>query len=211
MRSMSTLRAPDAMLFDAVTEKDPAKVEAALAAGADVNAANEHRLTPLIIAAGDDNLELTRYLIQKGADIDYTGMREGSALMLAAYMGQLDLVELFLASGGNVNLAMPEGGETALHMAAVTARTPAADALLKAGADPNLHAKSGVTTDMFNGGVMLWEETPLHFAAAYGDETMIRAMLDAGADLHAKNAHGERPLQYAGRHHRPKSILNLLK
>ena len=64
---------------------------------------------------------------------------------------------------------------------------------------------------MFNGGVMLWAETPLHYGAAYGDETMVRAMLDAGADIHAMNAHGERPLHYAGRHHRPKSILNLLK
>jgi ankyrin repeat protein len=205
------LRAPDAMLFDAVGEKDLAKVEVALAAGADINAANEHRLTPLIIAAGDGNLELTRTLIQKGADVGYTGMHEGSVLMLAAYMGQLDFVELFLASGADVNLAMPEGGETALHMAAVTARTDAAGMLLKAGANPNQHTKSGVVTDMFSGGVMLWAETPLHFGAAYGDETMVKAMLDAGADIHATNAHGERPIHYAGRHHRPKAILNLLK
>jgi ankyrin repeat protein len=138
-------------------------------------------------------------------------MREGSALMLAAFMGQLEFVELFLASGATVNLSMPEAGETALHMASATARTDAAQLLLKAGADPNLHAKSGVTTDLFDGGVILWGETPLHFGAAYGDEAMVRAMRDAGADIRAENAHGERPLQYAGRHHRPRAILNLLK
>jgi uncharacterized protein len=201
----------DARLFEAVEANDLGQVEAALAAGADINAANKHGLTLLILAAGEGNLELTRFLIEKGAEIDYTGMREGSPLMLAAYMGQLEIMELFIASGANVNLSMPEGGETALHMAAVTARTPAAELLLKAGANPNLHAGSGVTTDMFSGGVKLWGETPLHFAAAYGDEAMVRAMRDAGADTHATNTHGERPLQYAGRHHRPKPILNLLK
>src|SRR5207253_11462533 len=54
-------------------------------------------------------------------------------------------------------------------------------------------------------------ETPLHYAAAYGDEEMIRAMLLAGADRKAPNTHGETPLEYAGRHHRPRSIRDLLK
>ena len=66
-------------------------------------------------------------------------------------------------------------------MAAVTSRTEAAKLLLDAGANPNLHAKSNVVTDMLDGGVKLWGETPLHFAAAYGDEEMIRAMLAGGS------------------------------
>jgi cytohesin len=138
-------------------------------------------------------------------------MREGSPLMLAAYMGQAEFVRLFLESGANPNLAMPERGETAIHMAAVSGKTEAARLLLNAGADPNLHAGSGLATDMFEGGVKLWAETPLHFAAAYGDEEMIRAMLSAGADKRATNTHGETPLAYAGRHKRPRSILDLLK
>jgi len=154
---------------------------------------------------------MARYLIGQGAEIDYTGMREGSPLMLASYMGQLEFLRLFLAAGANANLVMPNGGETALHMATVTGRTAAAKLLLAAGADPNRHARSGVGTDLFEGNVKLWGETPLHYAAAYGDEEMIQAMLLAGADREAPNTHGETPLEYAGRHHRPRSIRDLMK
>jgi ankyrin repeat protein len=200
----------DAVLFAAARGGDLNKASEALAAGAHVNAVNPYHVT-LLEAAGNEHLEMTRYLIEQGAEIDYTGMSEGSPLMLAAYMGQVDFVRLFLGVGANPNLAMPNGGETALHMAAVTGRTAAARMLLDAGADPNRHAGSGEPTAMFDGGGKLWGETPLHFAAAYGDEEMIQAMLSAGADRAAPNTHGETPLNYAGRHRRPRSIRDLLR
>jgi ankyrin repeat protein len=40
---------------------------------------------------------------------------------------------------------------------------------------------------------------------------MIQAMLRAGADREARNSHGETPLEYAGRHKRPRSTRDLLK
>src|SRR5437762_3157022 len=99
----------DAALFAAPRDGDLAKASEALAAGANVNAVNPHNLTPLLEASGGEHLEMTRYLIDQGAEIDYTGMREGSPLMLAAYMGQLDFLRLFLKAGTNPNLAMPNG------------------------------------------------------------------------------------------------------
>src|SRR5438876_12293863 len=152
----------DAALFAAARDGDVAKASDALAAGANVNAVNAHNLTPLLEASGGEHLEMARYLIGQGAEIDFTGMREGSPLMLAAYMGHLEFLRLFLEGGANANLAMPNGGETALHMAAVTGKTTAAKMLLDAGADPNRHVKSGVATDMFDGNVKMWAETPLH-------------------------------------------------
>jgi uncharacterized protein len=200
----------NASLFEAAQAGDLARASDALASGADVNAANAHHVTPLLEASGQGHLEMVRYLVDRGAVIDYTGMEEGSPLMLAAFMGQVELLRLFLAAGANVNLAMPIGGETALHMAAVANKSAAAKLLLDAGADPNLHAKRGVESNMFDGHVRLWSETPLHFAAAYGDEEMIQAMLLAGADREAPNSHGETPLAYAGRHRRERGIRKLL-
>ena len=210
-RSMTPLNDWDAALFAAAQAGDLAKAKGAIAAGADVNSANPYRVTPLLEAVGQGHLEMARYLIDRGAETDYTGMSEGSPLMLVAFMGQVEFIRLFVAAGANLNLALPAGGETALHMAAVANKAAAATALLDAGADPDVHTKSGVATSMFDGGVKLWEETPLHFAAAYGDEEMIQAMLKAGADRKAQNTHGETPLEYAGRHKRSRSIRDLLK
>jgi hypothetical protein len=36
-------------------------------------------------------------------------------------------------------------------------------------------------------------ETPLHPAAAFGEPDMIQALMDAGTDRSAKDAHGESP------------------
>lgn len=201
----------DEALFAAVQSGDIAKASDSIAAGANVNAANLHGVTPLLEAAGQGHLETARYLISHGAEGDYTGMPEGSPLMLVAFMGQVEFLRLFLTAGANANLAMPAGGETALHMAAVANQEAAAKVLLDAGADPNQHAKSGVATSMFDGGVKLWGETPLHYAAAYGDEEMIQAMLLAGGDRTAQNTHGETPLVYAGRFKRSRNIRNVLK
>jgi len=208
---MTPLNDCDAVLFAAVQAGDLAKASEALAAGANVNTANPYNVTPLLEACGQGHLEMARLLVGRGADIDYTGMSEGSPLMLVAFMGKVEFLRHFLAAGANANLAMPVGGETALHMATVASHTAATKVLLDAGADPNLHAKSNVATSMFEGNVKLWGETPLHYAAAYGDEEMIQVLLLSGADREAPNTHGETPLHYAARHRRPRSIRDLLK
>ena len=201
----------DAELFAAAHAGDVGKARDAIDAGANVNFANPYNVTSLLEATGEGHLEMARFLIEQGAEVNYTGMSEGSPLTLAAYSGKLELLQLLLAAGADPNLSLPGGGESALHMAAVTNHTDAVLLLLHAAANPNLHAKSGIVTSMFDGSVRLWGETPLHYAAAYGDEAMVQAMVQAGADRQARNAHGETPLEYAGRHQRPRGIRNLLE
>ena len=53
-------------------------------------------------------------------------------------------------------------------------------------------------------------ETPLHRAAAFGTADAIRMLLEAGAVIDARDAHGDTPLSWASWHLRPGAILKLL-
>jgi uncharacterized protein len=53
-------------------------------------------------------------------------------------------------------------------------------------------------------------ETPLHRAAAFGDEESIQLLLDAGAPIDAKDMSGDSPLSWASWHLRPIAILRKL-
>jgi uncharacterized protein len=50
-------------------------------------------------------------------------------------------------------------------------------------------------------------ETPLHRAAAFGDEEAIQLLLDAGRAIDAKDMNGETPLSWASWYVRPAPIL----
>lgn len=53
-------------------------------------------------------------------------------------------------------------------------------------------------------------ETPLHRAAAFGSPEVIQRLLDAGAVVDARDAHGDSPLAWASWHLRPDAILRKL-
>ncbi len=55
----------DAALFAAARTGDLAQASDALAAGANVNAANPYNVTPLLEAAGQGHLEMARLLISR--------------------------------------------------------------------------------------------------------------------------------------------------
>jgi ankyrin repeat protein len=53
-------------------------------------------------------------------------------------------------------------------------------------------------------------ETPLHRAAAFGSRRSVERLIAAGADVEARDAHGDSPLAWASWHGRPDAILRLL-
>jgi len=53
-------------------------------------------------------------------------------------------------------------------------------------------------------------ETPLHRAAAFGDEEVIGLLPGAGARTDVKDVNGDTPLSWANQHTRPDAILRML-
>lgn len=132
----------------------------------------------------------------------------------ASFFGHWKVVDFLITHGANVNFAQSDTGETALHSALCKAGRPyylyVLKLLVENGADVNARTKPGIETGGFMRDVRTKGETPLHRAAAYGDETMISYLIEHGADRSARDANGDSPLTWASEHLRPGSILKLL-
>jgi ankyrin repeat protein len=153
-----------------------------------------------------------RFLVANGESL--TAIGDDLGLNGASFHGHWRLCQFLLEQGADPNHALPDTGETPLHSALCKPPNPAADrvvaVLLAHGADPRRATKPGAETGAFMRDVRTRGETALHRAAAFGSEEAIRRLLDQGADVSARDAHGDTALSWASYHLRPDSVLRLL-
>jgi ankyrin repeat protein len=154
-----------------------------------------------------------RFLLANGASIQSLGADLG--LNAASFHGHWQLCEFLIENGAQVNHASPDTGETALHSALCTGKRRLAHnlvlkVLLAHGADPTCKTRPSTETGGFMRDCRTKAETPLHRAAAFGDEETIQLLLDAGAIIDAKDMNGDSPLTWASWYVRPDSILRKL-
>ncbi len=97
--------APALTLFDAARSGDAALADSLIAEGADANAADEEKVTPLHIAAAGGYGELVRVLLSAGADTGARDIYGFTPLHSAAREGHLAAVQVLVESGANVNAA----------------------------------------------------------------------------------------------------------
>lgn len=153
---------------------------------------------PLTQAITHGSVEVARLLIESGAKVNSVSKGGLTALMVAITKSNLEFVEMLLAAGADARAARPDG-MTVLHMAVLSTTEspdgPGKDitlALLRAGADPN--AMSGIRGDI---------SSPFHLLmeAKNSDGSpmpdLVRAMLEAGADVFAADNSGKLPIQRA--------------
>ncbi len=100
-------------------------------AGANVNARGNCCL-PLYLAAGEGRVEVVRYLLDEGADVNAREKFGDTALTEAVFNGQLAAVKELLLRGADVN-AIADGG-TALDIAINRNHSAIADLLRHRGA-----------------------------------------------------------------------------
>lgn len=136
-----------------------------------------------VVAAQMDNASMVRKLLKNGGNPNTVDPITGqTVLILALREGANDVINLLLAQPGiNLELAAPNGNR-ALMMAAFKRNKPAVLALL---------AKGAIVT--YPG----W--TPLHYAAASGDDEIVRILLDHHAYIDAETPSKLTPLMIAAR------------
>ena len=124
------------------------------------------------------------------------------------------LCEYLIENGADVNHPLPGTGETPLHAAISTTNreeyTGIVKLLLARDADPKRFTVPGQDTDKYMRDCRSKGETPLHRAAAFGNEDDIQLLLKAGAKIDALDVNGDSPLSWASWYLRPSAILRLL-
>lgn len=153
-----------------------------------------------------------RFLIANGESIQSLG--DNLDLNGAAFHGHWRLCQFLIEQGADVNKPLPDTGEAPLHAALCTddrlAHDLALKVLLRNGANPNCATNPSVETGGFMRDCRTKGETPLHRAAAFGTEETIQMLLDARANIEAKDMNGDSPLTWASWYLRPAPILKML-
>jgi hypothetical protein len=123
-------------LADDIAAGETDRVEAALRAVTDVDECDAMGYTPLIWAAGRDDVGLVRRLLDLGASPSAISWHGVTPLSMAASQGRVDIMQLLLQAGAAVDQPAVAGG-TALHAAAWEGQTDAVAFLLAHGANVN--------------------------------------------------------------------------
>ena len=112
-------------------------------AGADVNAANDLAVTPLMLASTNGSAPMVDTLLQAGADPAIARPTGETALMMASRTGSVAVVRLLVARGADVN-ATTTGGHTPLMWAAAERHANVVRVLTEIGGD--VHARTAAPT-----------------------------------------------------------------
>ena len=88
------------------------------------------------------NISRSRRLIKAGADVNVINKYGVTPMFIASQNGYLEIVDLLLEAGADVNTAHKESGLTPLWIAAQQGHSEIIRRLLKAGADVNATQKA---------------------------------------------------------------------
>ena len=174
-------------------------------------------MTPLLYAARDGNLEMARILVDAQADVNRAAANGTGPMVVAITNNHIELAMFLLDKGADVNAADNFYKRTPLY-AAVEMRNPdyvrdtappvpdrrdpmeLIEALVARGANSNARAN----TTPFRGFMQVsanWAnfdgQTPFLRAALSGDVTLMRFLLDHGADPNIGTNDGATPLMAA--------------
>jgi ankyrin repeat protein len=177
----------------------------------------DYDVNPLIEASGSREIEIVRYLLAHGAQINVRRISNGETpLFLALRVRSFDILTLLIHAGADINLRN-KGGDTPLMLASFNSASENDYEMvqfLKAnGANFNspdeelLYAASrgdvGLIQQLLAAGAKVnqsYEDgvTPLMAAAINGQTAAVKALIAAGANLTALDiGEGDTPLMYA--------------
>lgn len=220
-------------LVDAIRLQDVNEVGRLLSAYGHVDALMAYGRTSLHDAAENNCEKVANFLITNGADLEKHWMGPGlTPLQIAIEFGSLETVEVILNGGARVN-ALSMGGRTSLHYAVRRVcdgrGREILDLLLRYKPNVNVADKDGVTpldmaidygeeADLLtllalgaDPNARIDSETRLHRLATGGlPARYAELLIEWGADIHARDDEGRRPIDIALKQGRRDRLIEVL-
>jgi len=163
-------------LLDAVRRDDRPALERALERGAKIDAKDDLGRSAVLLAVMDANdLDLVRWLHDRGVALDEADVGGRTALSFAAQSGRLDIVRYLVEHGAGVDRADVQKRPPLFH-AAFGDHTDVVAFLLDHGASVDVRDQFG--------------DTPLMIACAKGNAATARLLLARGADPTLRDQEG---------------------
>lgn len=203
----------EAALCLAVALENKEIIELLLNAGADINLSQKDDLgyTPLICAIRNcrgENLEMVRFLVEKGAHLEKGDSRNGTALLHSCITAYKNILLYLISKGAKIDCVDVEG-QTPLHYICKFAVDWSSYTITRTVNGKTEEVKNNRLDDHFEIFKILIENradvnrvtnygfTALHLAAQKGGKIFIRPLTEAGADVNFENANKYTPLHGA--------------
>ncbi|KAK6192633.1 hypothetical protein SNE40_004074 [Patella caerulea] len=187
-------------------------------AGYDVNEMDKENVSLLHWAAINNRADIVKYLISKGSIIDrFGGDLNSAALHWATRQGHLNMLVLLMSYGADPSLRDGEGC-SCIHLSAQFGHTALVAYLIAKGQEVDMVDRNGMTALMwssqrvfgfdptrllltFGASVNKPDEnlgnTPLMYACSTGNHTVVRLLLNSGAEIDITNSKGQTAVDFA--------------
>ncbi|KAJ5214249.1 hypothetical protein N7449_001418 [Penicillium cf. viridicatum] len=150
--------------------------------GADIDAPDSFRRTPLYVACGKGHIEIVRLLLDKGADVHHPNRFGWTPLDNASDEGFVDIVLLLIDRGADINVPN-KSRETPLSNACHEGHIEVVRLLLDKGADVHHCSQYGLT--------------PVNIASMKGFPNIVLLLIERGADISVPDENGDTSLYNA--------------
>jgi len=160
---------------------------------------NTEKDKPLGDVASEDYLDIVKFLIKNGANINLQDKSGYTRLYYAITLSPKSVVELLIKNGADINL-QDNNNNTPLHIALLLEKLDVAKLLIKNKAKINEKNK--------------YDQTPLNLAASKGHQTIAITLIKKGANIQTQDKLGNSPLHWAAKTNQirlVKKIISTLK
>eukprot|EP00929_Paragymnodinium_shiwhaense_P076743 TRINITY_DN39507_c0_g2_i1.p1 TRINITY_DN39507_c0_g2~~TRINITY_DN39507_c0_g2_i1.p1 ORF type:complete len:417 (-),score=58.14 TRINITY_DN39507_c0_g2_i1:8-1165(-) len=188
-RSDTPLRCPCSLLHEAALFGHEHLIETLSRMGDFIDYRDKHGQTPLFVAALHGHVAFIEKLCECGEELETRDNVGKSAMHVAAEGGQVESIAKIQALQTIARSSVSDNKELVLAA--------------KANSSPLSLASWGAVGTMvhdFGAGIHARDvagNTPLHYAAQFGQLDCITKLCQLGADVNAKNCRGDTPLQHA--------------